>query len=63
MTGKQFEGVVGQKIDAARAAAAEAAASASAAQPKGPDGEEVKTNSKGQNYYVENDSGNAVIVV
>ena len=63
MTGKQFEGVVGQKIDGARAAAAEAAASASAAQPKGPDGEEVKTNSKGQNYYVENDSGNAVIVV
>ena len=30
---------------------------------KGPNGEEIKTNSKGQNYYIEKESGNAVIVV
>ena len=30
---------------------------------KGPNGEEIKTNSKGKNYYIEKESGNAVIVV
>jgi len=30
---------------------------------KGPNGEEVKENSRGQNYYIEKESGNAVIVV
>ena len=30
---------------------------------KGPNGEEIKENSRGQNYYIEKESGNAVIVV
>ena len=30
---------------------------------KGPNGEEIKENSRGKNYYIEKESGNAVIVV
>lgn len=60
MDSVNYEGNVGRKIRRDRAK--EAADKKAAAAPKGPKGEEVKTNSKGQNFYVEADTGNAVIV-
>ena len=68
MLSKNYEGKVGEKViidREARAIATEEAKKAAEEKAKasaGPKGEEVKTNSKGQNFYVEADTGNAVIV-